>query len=117
MERWRARLKVLRLRQGYSSRHESYVSVAASVQDGDRTGNTATEMAYLEEMLAVADACYVALTWEETLYVDLRYKDGLTMADTARGLGISESGAYRLRREVLDKCHDILGQRERTRSD
>lgn len=108
MEKWRARLTVLRLRQGYSSRHKSFVSALESVSRGDKTGNIATEMAYLESVLVIADACYNALIAQERLYVNMRYKDGLEIVDMARRLGLSRSGVYRLRKKVLVKCHDIV---------
>ena len=108
---WKARRKVLSLRAGLRS--GSVADATRHKHAGGHNGTTIiAEIVDLDIKIQAADTCYGALTHQERLFVDTRYADGLSMRLVARALGISRVGAYRVRREVLNKCKRILGQRE-----
>lgn len=106
VETWRSRRDMLRLKAQFRGS-----SIADATKHDNRQADLAgiiAEIADIDIAIQAAELCYSALTHEEKLYVDTRYQDSLSMRMTARVLGVSVSGAYRLRRRVLDKCIDIL---------
>ena len=108
---WKARRRVLSLRAGLRSGSVADATKGKHTRGYDGMAAVA-EIVDLDIKIQAADTCYGALTHQERLFVDTRYADGLSMRLVARALGISRVGAYRVRREVLNKCKRILGQRE-----